>query len=340
MSGFGGDSADRLRFRLNSLGLSREAVEAAWPRWWSDDADESPSARAELRLGVARRLGLDPRSLLDDQQEPRFLWQEEARFKHLSNEGDLELAGITSFGRAVAALLQQASAPAESSLVGATAQDLRQQILGTGRPFVDLADLLSLCWAVEIPVVHLQVFPWPQKRMAAMTVRLGDRWSILLGKEAQYPAPIAFYLAHEIAHIALGHVEADRLIVDLEGRDDEALAEEVDDEERAADAFALELLTGEPQPKVLPESSASAQELARVALEAGPELQIEPGTLAEIFGHSTGKWHIATASLKLIYDQAKPVSAEVNRIARNQLNLDELPGDGVEFLDAVLGPPE
>ena len=338
MSGFGGDSADRLRFRLNRLGLSREAVEAAWPRWWSDDADDSPSARAELRLGIARRLGFDPRSLLDDAEEPRFLWQEEARFKHLANEGELELAGITSFGRAVSTLLIQASTPPAGSIAGISAQSLRQQIIGSGRPYVDLLDLLAVSWAVGIPVIHLRVFPWPQKRMAAMTVRLGDRWAILLGKEAQYPAPIAFYLAHELAHIALGHVEVDRLIVDMDDQEDQARTNQEDDEESAADAFALELLTGEPHPKVLPESGASAQELARVARAAADDLQIEPGILAQCFGHSTGKWHIVGASLKLIYGAGAPVSVEVNRTARSQLNLDELSGDAVEFLGAVLGP--
>ena len=92
------ESARKLRSRLRELGLSSAAIEAAWPGWWSDEANSSLSAQAELRFGVARRLGLDPRSLLDDREAPRFMWREEARFKHLSGEGELEQAGITSFG--------------------------------------------------------------------------------------------------------------------------------------------------------------------------------------------------------------------------------------------------
>src|SRR4051794_15887231 len=68
-----GESAGDLRLRLRRLGLSDDAISAAWPQWWSADAEASPSARAELRFGIARRLGLDPRSLLGEQDEPRFL---------------------------------------------------------------------------------------------------------------------------------------------------------------------------------------------------------------------------------------------------------------------------
>src|SRR6266542_5650566 len=92
------DGARRLRSRLKSLGLTDAGIRAAWPRWWSDDAEQSPSAQAELRFGVARRLGLDPRSLFDDErQPPRFRWRDEARFKHLSGERPEELAGIVSY---------------------------------------------------------------------------------------------------------------------------------------------------------------------------------------------------------------------------------------------------
>ena len=70
------ESAGDLRLRLRGLGLSDSAVSAAWPRWWSEDAESSASARAELRFGVARRLGLDPHSLLEDRDAPRFLWRD------------------------------------------------------------------------------------------------------------------------------------------------------------------------------------------------------------------------------------------------------------------------
>jgi hypothetical protein len=334
------ENAEDLRFRLRGLGLSESAIAAAWPRWWSEEAEASASARAELRFGVARRLGLDPHSLLEDGDAPRFLWSEEARFKHLSDESELERAGITSFGRAIAAILLAATAPCEQDLASVSARDLRESVLASGRQFVALDDLLALSWAFAIPTVHLRIFPWPQKRMAAMTVDVGGRSSVLLGKDSSYPATVAFYLAHELGHIALGHVAADRLIVDLE--DETTAGEDKDQEERDADAYALELLTGNPAPTVLAEGPgwAHGRALAKAALDAAAGLQIEPGTLALCFGHSTGDWRTANAALGHIYTEPRPVWVAVNAIARSQLQLAELPHDALEFLDSVLGPAQ
>jgi hypothetical protein len=329
------ENASQLRSRLKRLGLSDLAINAAWPRWWSDEADTSVSARVDLRFSVARKLGLDPRSLLDDEQQPRFVWRDEARFKHLSGEGDLELSAITSFGRALGSVLI-AAAPAPISIIGSTAQSLRGLILRNKQPYIRLLDLLSLCWSVGIPVIHLRVFPWPQKRMAAMTVRIDDRFAILLGKDSMYPAPIAFYLAHELAHISLAHLATDPVIVDL----DQAAPDldEGDDEEGSADRFALELLTDDPQPVILPSGPRySAGELARVALSSADKLQVEPGTLALCFGYSTKDWATANASMERIYSSAKPVWNEVNNIARTQLALEHIPDDALDYLKAVLG---
>ncbi len=332
-----GESTADLKLRLRDFGLSDGAISAAWPRWWSEDAEDSPSARAELRFSIARRLGLDARSLLGDEGEPRFVWHEEARFKHLSGEGELERAGITSFGRAIASVLLHASPPSAVGIAGLSAREMRDAILNAGAPFVTLLDLLSLSWSVSVPVAHLRVFPWPQKRMAAMTVRVGNRWAVLLGKDSFYPATIAFYLAHELGHIALGHIAQDQQIVDLD--EDTSAAEGEDAEEQEADAFALELLTGRPQPTVLPTGTGQVhgRALAHAALESASALQIEPGTLALCFGFSTGDWRTANASLGHIYSSAQPVWASVNAVARQQLDLDEAVPDAADFLDTVLG---
>jgi hypothetical protein len=177
--------------------------------------------------------------------------------------------------------------------------------------------------------------------MAAMTVRLGDRWAILLGKDSVYPAPIAFYLGHELGHIALSHIAADRLIVDFE--ETNPRGDDEDEEERTADEFALELLTGESRPTVLPAEpliQSSARELARIAITASETLRIEPGMLAQCFGYSTGDWRTANASLKNIYASRIPVWREVNGIARHELILDDIPEDAAEYLEAVLGQPD
>lgn len=326
----------QLRSRLRRLGLSSAALSAAWPRWWSSEANASPSAQTELAFTVARRLGLDPRSLLEEDEEPRFLWRAEARFKRMSGETDLEREGIVSFGRAIAALLVEAGPDADATVQGATAADLRAGVL-TRSPFVGLPDLLGLAWAAGIPVVDARVFPWDRKRVAAMCVNVGDRSTVTLVKETRYPARAAFYLGHEFGHIALGHVGRDSAVVDLE--DDHRPLESGDVEEQAADEFALELLTGERRPVVRAEGGVrtSGRELARRSVSSARDLRIEPGVLAEVYGYSTGEWETVGVALRHIYPRVGPAWEGINQIARGQLDLSRLPVDAADYVDAVLG---
>lgn len=325
----------RLKSRLQSVGLSASAIDAAWPAWWSREADASTSARAELRFSLARKLGLDPRSLLEEAAEPRFLWRDVARFKHLAGESDRERASITSFGVALGSLLVAASPPLVQVDIPGPAK-WRKLILGHGAPYVRLLDLISLCWTLGIAVVHLRVFPLPQKRMAAMTVRVGQRFAVLLGKDSVYPPHIAFYLAHEIGHIALQHIAKNQALVDLEGS--VPYPQHGDTEEHAADRYALDILTGEPSPKVLPDApDYTSRSLGRAVLQASESLKIEPGTLALCFGYATNDWATANGAMPYIYASAKPVWREVNGIAEQQLSLSHLPDDSVDYLRAVLG---
>lgn len=326
--------AERFRGRLTTIGLSDPAINAAWPEWWSDDADHSSSARLELRFSVARKLGLDARSVLDEDGVPRFIWKDEARFKHLSGESDLERAAISSFGRSIGALLTAGSSVGQFALIGTTAATLRSAVLSS-QPYVRLVDLLSLSWSAGIPVAHLRIFPAVRKRMSAMSVAVGGRHAILLAKDSMYPPHIAFYLGHELGHIALRHLRNDTAIVDMDS--DVLSASSQDMEEAEADRFALELLTGRADLQLVPSGSYNAPGLAQIALRVSSELHIEPGSLALCFGYSTGNWAVANSAMRFIYDQARPVWNEVNRVTMTQLDMEQLPSDSSSYLAAVLG---
>ncbi|MBL8180003.1 MAG: ImmA/IrrE family metallo-endopeptidase [Blastocatellia bacterium] len=329
------ENASQFRVRLEKLGLSETVITAAWPTWWSEAADASSSARAELRYSIARKLGLEPHSLLRDDGEPDFIWKNSARFKNISEESDIERWALTSFGTALGRMLLLGTIGG-AEIGKSTALSLRTKVLET-QPFVRLADLISIVWALGIPTVHLRVFPLLRKRMAAMSVRVGRGNAILLGKDSQYPAQIAFYLAHELAHIYLNHVHDNEVLVDYEMSEKER-GEKSDPEEVAADEFALELLTGYAKPIVLPDGSGRGpQSLAKAVLGASRDLAIEPGTLALCFGHSTGDWQTAIGSLRYIYDAPRPVWREINRIAIRQLSFSDVPLDTAYYVKNILG---
>lgn len=228
-----------------------------------------------------------------------------------------------------------AAVPRESEYPDLSANGLRTRLLAN-TPAIDLRDVLSLCWALGIPVLHLKIFPLAAKRMCAMAVRVQDRYAILLAKESSYPAQIAFYVAHELGHIALGHLVTRPAVVDIE--DPLSSQRSVDAEEQSADRYALELLTGQPEPRVVTEArSYSASALARAVVEAGPELGIDPATLALCFGHSTGRWRKAFGALKVIYGRRASVSRYVNHVAFSQLAPESLSDEAEEYLRGATG---
>lgn len=316
---------------MSEAGLSDPLIDAVWPTWWSDEAFPSDSAKAELRFSIARKLGLSATSLLHD--EVQFAWKDEARFKNLSNETDGEKAALTSFGMSVARLLIGAIR-SDAELHTSQALDVRNAIL-KGKQFVDLQSLIATCWSFGIPVIHLRLFPLIAKRMHAMAVNVAGRHAILLGRDARYPAPIAFTLAHEIGHVMLGHVTAQSPIIDVGAPWQSEIR---DREEEEADGYALELLLGDRNLDIQTSSRRfSARQLADSALTEGPPRRVEPGTLALCLGYKQKKWAIANNSLTYIYSEEKPVWQQVNGIAAHQLNFTEINDDSADYLRKVIG---
>lgn len=330
------NAADFKTRLIRGTGLSELAIRAAWPDWWTDGAEASPSARAELRFSLARKLGLDPRTLLDD-DEPRFIWDESAKFKGFRGDGARERPALTSFGRAVAQMLIEGVPVPAHDFRGTPAPALRESILTT-RPMVGLIELSMVAWGLGIPVIHLRVYPLIAKRMSAMSVRIGDRYAILLAHDARYPAAISFHLAHELGHIALGHIGDGESIVDISLLDDRQASESPDVEETEADAYALELLTGIPNPQItISGNGKNARELAQQSIRIGLERRIEPGTLALCYGHATGNWSTSTKALEYIYEGPFDVWRAINKIADEQFHWNSLSDESASFLQAVMG---
>lgn len=320
-----------LKKRLKEAGLSDPLIDAVWPAWWSEEASASESAKAELRFTIARKLGLSPESLFHD--DVQFIWKDEARFKHLTNETDDEKSILTAFGISICKiLLRSSNADTEQERIDSL--ELRASILRS-RPFIDLQALLATCWAIGIPVIHLRVFPLTAKRMHAMVARVADRFAVLLGRDANYPASIAFTLAHEIGHIMLGHISGSSAIVDLGeplNRDDS------DNEESEADRYALELLLGTAHPKIDTNyKKFNSAQLADAALKNARPLQVEPGTLALCLAHAKGIWPVANAALPYIYLEKKPVWQEVNAIAQLELTHEGIDDDSADYLAKIMG---
>lgn len=318
---------------VKKAGLSGSAIDAAWPEWWSDAADASASAQAELRFSIARKLGLDPRSLFEE-EGPRFYWDDSAKYKNFTGDAAKEGPILTSFGMSVGRLLCQGKEEFRA-IAGLSPAEIRHSIL-KNEPFVRLENLLGLLWGVGIPVIHLRVYPLSAKRMCAMALEIDGRNVILLAKDSQYPASIIFHLAHEIGHVVLGHVSEGIAIIDMENPEDRQ--NERDQEELDADRFALELLTGSADPLIEKKGAGGTpRELAAQVAQIGRERQIEPGTLALCYGHVTHEWATVQAAMPLIYQKAIPAWQVTNLVASRQINWQALNDESAAYLHAIMG---
>jgi hypothetical protein len=269
-----------------------------------------------------------------DEETPKFIWDDSAKFKNF--RGDLQEArpAISSFGTVLGRLLIK-GCPSYLPIEKLDPLELRHSILAS-RPFVDITSLISFLWGVGIPVIHLRVHPLVAKHMCAMSVRIGDRYAVLIAKDSNYPAHTIFHLAHEIAHIALGHLSDGGSIIDMD--DPAERVEENDPEEIAADQYALQLLTGYAQLTVENTGTGrSARQLATEVIRAGQLNAIEPGTLALCYGYTNKDWATANKAIHFIYNQPSPVWENINKIALTQISWDLMSEESSSYLRAVMG---
>lgn len=310
--------------RLGQAGFSEAFVRASLPTGWVDQEDESPSGQMITRLLLARRLNLDPVALMDDQVPLGFLHAGPVKFKHMRLGPGLRREALTGFAIGVARILFSVSSAVSENAGFPSASEMRKSVLASGRDHLGFGDVLSLCWSLEIPILHLQLFPAQTKGITAMAVRIGRRHAILVARESGPPAQYMFHVAHELGHIALGHLANSTAIIDADPNDPANDSSELidDDEEKAADSFAQELLTGNVHFHVDRELGAArgnALELAGLAMVLGEKLGIDPGHVVLTFADTTEEWALAMAAIKYIPDQERKPSSLVNEVLWSQI---------------------
>ena len=170
---------NKLYGRLAQTGFEKKFVMRFFPGWWEDSATEYPGAVQQLKLHLARCLGIEALSLLDDNQIPRFINLLSCRFKQAKNanveKSQILTAIATTVGRMVATGTDNKYHPFVSD-----AQELRQQVLNQGHRWVGFEQLLDLCWAHGIPVIHLIHRPKGSGHLDGIAMVIENRPIIIL----------------------------------------------------------------------------------------------------------------------------------------------------------------
>ena len=326
-----GPEVGRLLGRIRSAGFPLPFLRRQLPDWWSAEAEAEPGAVTDLKILLSRRLGLDLASVLDEGPVALSL-PSTVKFKRnvsLDEEPpDQYVAYCTAVANAVAAAV-----PRRSNALADAASE-RAAILADERVrWVSLNALLRRCWEdLGVAVVQVVEEPPTAKGFDAASFRIDGLSVIVLAKRAAYSAWSAFWLAHELGHLAAGHVVDGGAIVDESDATDPN-----DIEEAAADGYGLELLGGETA-EVQVVGDVNSPSLAATALAMGRNLRIDPGHLILRYARATNNWELAQAALARLEADAD-VAATVNTVAARFIDFSLLGEDVRAGLYSALGLP-
>lgn len=321
----------QLYSRLGSVGFPRRYIrEIVLPDWWDDKIAHNPAGYAEGLMILSRNLGLDLSSMQNEAVPVGLRNLGPCKFKKTTKTKDEELALAGNLATRMVELID-AAVPKPKAPFPKSASEIRKVILSGGARWVGLANLVDYCWSVGLPVMPVTTFPPKAKKMEGLAVGRSGRYAAVLSKNVKHSAWLLFILAHELGHIIRRHISGNSVLVD-----EVVDRKSADEEEKAANAFALEVLTGNPELQVFPVPvghRASAQGLARAARQAGTHERIDPGHIILNCAYQTGGnfFAVANAALKLLEPSGDAVALIHSRMTVH-LDKSKLPEDTYEFI--------
>lgn len=321
--------------KLSAVGLSASYVRrAGLPSWWNDELNEVPAAVLEGAAHIAQRLHLDLKSLLKDDLEPTFKPLLTTKFKyHRQQASDVPYVSYQIASR-VAELVASSLKPQPFVPVPTAIAQVRQDVLAQGSK-VNLESLLSYCWQHGIAVVYFHDYPPNARKITGMIQWQGDRPVIVLSHKSKNPAWLAFHLAHELGHLALGHVKTGILV-------DDEITESDDAEETAANCFAVELLVNQYDNCF---QGVSIHHNGQLRAKIEEKLEADPTVDACILAFNYG-WHAKRTDSKkfgLAQKAVKELGCEelgdvmVRRFLEDRLDWENLSDDNADYLERILG---
>lgn len=313
--------------RLCDIGFNQHYVqENLLPSWWDDEAASSPTGLYQAMALISKRTGLS----LVNLRSPEALLQLNSaacKFKKSVTTEESELKIAQSLSVQVAKLA--AGAMSKPVNLPDSAATVRRHILDQGKRWVSLASLVSYCWSIGIPVIYIAAFPERVKVMHGLATVLDNRPVVVIGRRQERSAWFLFDLAHELGHIVCGHIENNHMLVDEEIREGATN----DKEEREADQFAIDLICGNSQGRIISSTRPYTPEsLVAQAKQVGEQKQIDPGHIILNYAHSMDNaWAVAVAALNIFEPKRKGPST-INQCMLDNMDWSELSNDDEEFI--------
>ncbi len=320
--------------KLQGVGYTKPYIHSLLPEWWDDAIANTPAGLQQTSLLLGRLFSVQPETLWSADAEPVLAIPDGRKFKQRADTESHQLDIACALARSAARLVLKAFKPEFKTGFYPDAAELRQRLLA-GKPWIGFQELLAHCLKSGIPVIFLNHFPGKAKKMAGVSFEHEGRPIIVLTQLKPY-GHLLFDLAHELGHISLRHTQGGTWVIDAEIDSD---AE--DEDEQAANRFALELLTGTPDCKIVPAGRhLYPQQLRNAAIRYGEAKQIDPLHIVLNYGHTSEQWAIATKAVKLIAQDAPTDQSFLVQALLETLDLDTLAEDDLAALTRLMGEDE
>lgn len=323
---------------LKAFGLTRAQVRKLLPQWWSPEAEASPDGYAELCGLISRRLSLDIGQLLRG-DVVRKSNATSLAYKHSAAATPQSLQGATSIAISLAEAINAAMSDQQAALPGKAAQ-FANRIREASNDIVSLEGLIKTCWESGIPVVPMHNLPVGVRKMDGAVISTSKRPVIIISKKRSSRAWLAFILAHEVGHIACGHLNKGGSIIDVSLQEQATFEAEssVDKQEREADRYALDLLGGRAADLVVSTwpSWISPVEIAVRAREARRELHVETGHLILRYAFQSKRWPQCMSAMNFLSEDTNADALMLSALTDN-LDLDLVADDLKDLVMQLTG---
>ena len=325
---------ERIFRTLGEAGFSEAYVRSLLPAWWDDQAAKSPAGLSEFNLALSRNLGLDVQGLSADNPQVHFRLPHVRNFKRSVKYTESQLTPAVSVALSAARIAAKSVRASYTPLP--SAKELRKIILASGAKYVSLRSLLITCWRHGIPVIHVSKFDDGMPKMDGLSAIVFGRPVIVISKQTPFSAWMGFVLAHEMGHVAFHHCEDDELIVDVSLSEETIEVTEPDSQEREADGYAMQLLSGDYDISELVKLEQTPEALAYAAMDIQRKFQIDAGHLLLKHAYKTNNWKLAITALKGL-DTENRARNDILNAMKFELNPYAVASSSFGFLYRVCG---
>ncbi len=325
------ESVNTFYKRLSKKGYTKPYLQNhVIPDWWEDEAAKDSGAFYEFKLTIARRLGLDLKSILDQSQSIRVRDSGACHFKTKNNHE--ESKNTQALARTLA---EMAAASIRVPYLGLPESgcDIRKSIISKNKPWVGFIELLDYLWSNGVPVLFLANIHPKWLKMEGMVTMVNGRPVIILAKNTLSCAWQLFILAHEVGHIVKGHLNkyttyADKKVDKLD----------IDPIEQEATHAAIEMLTSDGDTQFVSTSGRwlSSDDLAMQSIRYGQEHEVDPGHIALNYGYQIKQISTANSALKIIEPESNAPALLARKLIEN-LDEEALPEDSYLYLLKMCG---